>query len=57
MKTGGAAMDEKTFKTITNAGAGSLAIGIITLVTGITAGILLVVNGAKLLRSRRKVVF
>ncbi|HIR26475.1 MAG TPA: hypothetical protein IAB84_00735 [Candidatus Choladousia intestinigallinarum] len=49
-------MDEKTFKTITNAGAGSLAIGIITLVTGITTGVLLVVSGAKLLQSRRKVV-
>ena len=49
-------MDEKNFKTITNAGPGSLAIGIITLVTGITTGVLLVVSGAKLLQSRRKVV-
>ena len=44
-------MSEKAYKTMTNTGAGSLALGIILLVTGLAAGILMVINGARLLKS------
>ena len=37
---------EKAYKTMSQAGAGSIVIGIITIVTGVTAGIIAIVNGA-----------
>ncbi|MEI3412229.1 MAG: hypothetical protein V8Q57_02700 [Blautia sp.] len=43
-------MNEKLYKTVSGAGAGNLALGIITLVTGIVTGILMIVNGARLLK-------
>ena len=39
-------MDEKIYKTMGSAGASTLAVGICVLAGGITAGILLIVNGA-----------
>ena len=35
---------EKAYKTMSQAGAGSIVIGIITIVTGVTAGIIAIVN-------------
>lgn len=45
-------MSEKAYKTMRSTGAGTLAIGICILVTGIVSGILLIVNGARLLKNR-----
>lgn len=45
-------MSEKAYKTMGSTGAGTLAIGICILVTGIVSGILLIVNGARLLKNR-----
>ena len=45
-------MNEKLYKTVSGAGAGNLALGIITLVTGIVTGILMIVNGARLLKGK-----
>ena len=42
--------NEKTYKTMANVGAGDLALGIIVLVTGIVTGILMIINGARLLK-------
>ena len=42
-------MDEKLYKKVKGIGASNLAFGIITLVFGITAGVMLIVNGARLL--------
>ena len=39
-------MNEKIFKTIRGTGAASLAVGIVVLVTGISAGVMMIVNGA-----------
>ncbi len=50
-------MSEKAYKTMTNTGAGSLALGIILLVTGLAAGTLMVINGARLLKSRSELIF
>lgn len=49
-------MDEKVYKTIGFSGAANLAIGVCILVTGLTAGILLIINGAKLLKSKHKIL-
>lgn len=45
-------MSEKLYKTVSSVGAGSIALGIIALVTGVTTGILMIVNGARLLKSK-----
>ena len=40
-------MNEKIYKTMASSGAGSLALGIVVLVTGLVTGILMIVNGAR----------
>lgn len=49
-------MNEKLYKTVSGAGAGNLALGIITLVTGIVTGILMIVNGARLLKVKSDIM-
>ncbi len=50
-------MTEKAFKTMGAAGAWGLALGICILIGGIVSGILLIVQGAKLLGGRRNITF
>jgi hypothetical protein len=50
-------MEEKTYKTMGGAGAMNIAIGVVTLVAGVTGGILLIIAGAKLLAGRSKILF
>lgn len=50
-------MNEKTYKTMRRAGAANIAIGIVILVTGITCGILAIVNGAKMLKRKSDIIF
>ncbi len=49
--------NEKAYKTMGNVGAGNLALGIMILVAGITAGVLLIVNGARLLKRKSELIF
>lgn len=49
-------MNEKIYKTMSSTGACSLVLGVITLVTGVTAGILMIVNGARLLRKKSEIL-
>lgn len=49
--------NEKTYKTMANVGAGDLALGIIVLVTGIVTGILMIINGARLLKGKSDLMF
>lgn len=49
-------MNEKVYKTITGAGAGNIAVGIVVLVTGIVSGILMIVNGARLLKRKSEIL-
>jgi len=49
--------NEKTYKTMSGAGAADLALGIVVLVTGIVAGILLIINGARLLKGKSDLMF
>ncbi|MDO4519021.1 MAG: hypothetical protein Q4B47_01800 [Eubacteriales bacterium] len=48
---------EKTYKTMSTVGAGNVALGIVVLVTGIAAGILMIINGASLLARRKDITF
>ena len=50
-------MEEKIYKTMGSTGAASLAIGICILAGGIVSGILLIVNGARLLKNKGKIIF
>lgn len=48
---------EKTYKAMKATGAMNLALGIITIVTGITTGVLLIAGGARLLVRKNKIMF
>jgi hypothetical protein len=48
---------EKIYKTMRNTGAGCIALGIIITVTGLTVGILSIVNGALLLKRKSEIEF
>ena len=50
-------MEEKIYKTMGSTGAASLVVGICVLTGGIAAGILLIVNGARLFKNRAKIIF
>lgn len=49
-------MNEKIYKTMTRTGACSVAVGIVTLVAGVTAGILMIVSGARLLKRKSEIL-
>ena len=49
-------MNEKIYKTMASSGAGSLAVGIIVLATGIVTGIMMIVNGARLLKKKSEIL-
>ena len=44
-------MNEKAYKTMSLAGAAGITVGIIVMVTGVAAGIISIVSGAKLKRT------
>ena len=50
-------MQEKSYKTMKKVGGYNIAIGIITLITGIVCGILMIVNGGKLLKNKSDMLF
>lgn len=50
-------MNEKLFKSIKGSGTASLTIGIVTICMGIAAGVLMIVNGAKLLTAKSDTLF
>ena len=50
-------MNEKIYKTMSSTGACSLTVGIIVLATGIVTGIMMIVNGARQLAHRGKLIF
>ncbi len=50
-------MNEKAYKTMGSVGAGSLVIGIVLIVVGLAAGILAIVNGARLLKRKSDLIF
>ena len=49
-------MSEKIYKAMKNTGALNIAVGIVTRVTGIASGILLIVSGANLLKKKKGIL-
>lgn len=49
-------MNEKIYKTMSNSGICSLVLGIIVLVLGTASGILMILNGAKLLKRKSDIL-
>lgn len=50
-------MNEKIYKTMTSVGAWNITLGIVMIVTGVVAGILTIVNGARLLKNKSNIIF
>lgn len=50
-------MEEKTYKLMGNTGAINIAFGVISIVAGVAAGVILIVSGGKLLSGRKKILF
>ncbi|MDO4345437.1 MAG: hypothetical protein Q4C50_11620 [Eubacteriales bacterium] len=48
--------NEKIYRTMSVTGAGDIVIGVIVMIVGIAAGVLAIVNGARLLVSRKNVM-
>ena len=50
-------MEERVYKIMNGAGAMNIAVGVVTLVTGIVCETLLLIGGAKLLAGKSKILF
>ncbi len=50
-------MDEKVYKTMESNGAMNITIGILSIVAGVAAGVMLIIGGAKLLAAKSRVLF
>lgn len=50
-------MSERTYKIMKHTGGISIALGIVSIVIGVTVGVLTILNGAKLLRSKSDLTF
>lgn len=50
-------MEEKVYKTMGRSGALSIVIGVVSIVTGLAGGVLLIISGARLLSGRTKILF
>ena len=48
---------EKVYKTMRNAGAASIAVGIVITAIGVAAGIITIINGALLLKRKSEIMF
>ncbi|MCI6018523.1 MAG: hypothetical protein MRZ59_06710 [Clostridiales bacterium] len=50
-------MQEKIYKTMKNTGIANLVFGIISIIAGVTVGVISIVSGARLLSSKKKIIF
>ena len=50
-------MDEKVYTSMRRGGVVNIVLGILTLIGGIVSGVILIVNGGKLLHDKLKVFF
>lgn len=50
-------MNEKLYKSIIHSGKGSITVGIIALVVGIATGVIMIINGARLLKAKSDTLF
>ena len=56
-KAGGKSMNEKAYKAMNFAGISGIVTGIIVAVVGVTAGVIKIVGGARLLKEKRGLTF
>ena len=56
-KAGGKSMNEKAYKAMNFAGIASIAVGVVVTIVGITAGIITIVSGARLLKWKKGLTF
>ena len=49
-------MNEKVFKVLGQVGASDITIGIIMIITGVAVGILAIINGARTLKTKNKIM-
>lgn len=49
-------MNEKIYRTISATGVGDIVVGILVITVGLAAGVIAIVNGARLLSSRKNVL-
>ena len=50
-------MEEKTYKLVSRTGGAAIALGVITIITGVVLGVLTIVTGAKLLKGKSDILF
>ena len=50
-------MEEKIYKTMGRSGAWTIAIGVVIIVIGLAAGVISIINGAKLIKDRTGLMF
>lgn len=48
---------EKAYKTMSSSGASNIVLGIIMIVSGLAAGIITIIQGARLLKNRNHITF
>ncbi len=48
---------EKLYEKINSIGVSSLVLGIVTIILGTAAGIMMIVNGVRLLKGKREITF
>lgn len=49
-------MNEKIYKVMSGTGVSSLILGIVVLVTGVAAGVMMIVNGARLMKKKTEIL-
>jgi hypothetical protein len=50
-------MNEKVYRSMNYVGAWNIAIGVVTLVLGVTVGVMSILHGAKLLKEKKSLLF
>ena len=50
-------MEEKAYKAMGRTGAFNLVLGICSMVVGVALGVVMVIHGSKLLKSRKNIMF
>ena len=56
-KKGDLHMNEKVYRSMSLAGACNIAVGIVILVVGIAAGVMAIISGAGLLKTKKNIMF
>ena len=50
-------VDEKKYKTVEGAGILALVLGIVTICGGVASGVLMIISGARLLSTKKDILF